>query len=214
MTKTKKLNTPSVVKTGGREREILRAAVKLFSEQGFHQTKIDDIASEANVSKGLIYLYFKDKHDVLFHALRHVLERYQIEASAQNVADGCPITGLRQTLAAYLRMISNHRNETLLAYRSTKDLRPDDRQKVKVLETRAFRVFRRYLEASIHQGLYKPVDIDTMTQQFLMFCHGWALKYWALKDRYEIEEYHREGEKILIDAFLTEAGWTKTRENQ
>ena len=75
MTKTKKLNTSSVVKTGGREREILRAAVKLFSEQGFHQTKIDDIASEANVSKGLIYLYFKDKHDVLFHALRHVLEQ-------------------------------------------------------------------------------------------------------------------------------------------
>ncbi len=44
---------------------ILRAAVKVFAEHGFHGSKVSQIAKEANVADGTIYLYFKNKDDIL-----------------------------------------------------------------------------------------------------------------------------------------------------
>jgi TetR/AcrR family fatty acid metabolism transcriptional regulator len=46
-------------------KRILEAAVKIFARQGFHQSTIAQIAKEAGVADGTIYLYFKNKDDIL-----------------------------------------------------------------------------------------------------------------------------------------------------
>ena len=51
-----------------RPREICTAALDVFSEKGFAAAKLDEIAQRAGVSKGTLYLYFKDKED-LFRAV-------------------------------------------------------------------------------------------------------------------------------------------------
>ncbi|MBS3808905.1 MAG: TetR/AcrR family transcriptional regulator [Desulfobacterales bacterium] len=45
--------------------QILNAAIKVFAEQGFHQATISQVAREAGVADGTIYLYFKSKADLL-----------------------------------------------------------------------------------------------------------------------------------------------------
>jgi TetR/AcrR family transcriptional regulator, cholesterol catabolism regulator len=64
---------------GERRAQILRAAIKLFSDTGFEPTTIQKIAKEAGVSIGLIYQYFGDKDDILFLSLKLVIENYQTE---------------------------------------------------------------------------------------------------------------------------------------
>ena len=51
-----------------RPSEICGAALDVFSEKGFAAAKLDEIARRAGVSKGTLYLYFKDKED-LFRAV-------------------------------------------------------------------------------------------------------------------------------------------------
>lgn len=48
----------------GKEEKILKAAEKVFAKKGFFPTRIDDIAEEAGVAKGTIYLYFPDKQSI------------------------------------------------------------------------------------------------------------------------------------------------------
>ena len=48
-----------------KRKQILRAAVTVFAERGFHRTRVSDIAKEAGVAYGLIYHYFESKDDVL-----------------------------------------------------------------------------------------------------------------------------------------------------
>lgn len=52
----------------GRRQQILAASKQLFSDRGFHQTTMEDIANAAELSPGTIYLYFKSK-DELFAEL-------------------------------------------------------------------------------------------------------------------------------------------------
>ena len=51
-----------------RPREICAAALEVFAEKGFAAAKLDEIAKRAGVSKGTLYLYFKDKEE-LFRAV-------------------------------------------------------------------------------------------------------------------------------------------------
>jgi len=51
-----------------RPREICAAALEVFAEKGFAAAKLDEIARRAGVSKGTLYLYFKDKEQ-LFRAV-------------------------------------------------------------------------------------------------------------------------------------------------
>jgi TetR/AcrR family transcriptional regulator, fatty acid metabolism regulator protein len=48
-----------------KRRQILDAAVRVFARQGFHQTRVSDIADEAGVAYGLVYHYFRSKDEVL-----------------------------------------------------------------------------------------------------------------------------------------------------
>jgi AcrR family transcriptional regulator len=55
------------------ETEILSAAVKIFSERGYHGTTLDDIAAAANISRRTFYSYFRSKDDLLRHIYRDVI---------------------------------------------------------------------------------------------------------------------------------------------
>ena len=58
---------------------ILEAAQQCFSELGFEAVSITQVAESAKVSDGLVYHYFKDKRDLLFHVLRAFYGRIVVD---------------------------------------------------------------------------------------------------------------------------------------
>ncbi len=52
-----------------RQQEILEAAKAVFFEKGIHRATMDDVAAQAEVSKGTVYLYFQSKESILAHLL-------------------------------------------------------------------------------------------------------------------------------------------------
>jgi len=71
---------------------ILEAAVKVFARQGFYQSTVAQIAKEAGVADGTIYLYFKNKDDILVqffsYRTKQVFDRFRAEVKkADNTLD-------------------------------------------------------------------------------------------------------------------------------
>ncbi|MEW6269650.1 MAG: helix-turn-helix domain-containing protein [Thermodesulfobacteriota bacterium] len=58
---------------------ILRAALELYAERGFHATQTPDIARRAGMSVGGLYRYFRDKRHVFLELVHHTLERNRRE---------------------------------------------------------------------------------------------------------------------------------------
>lgn len=56
-----------------RRQGILEAAAAVFAAEGFAATKLDDIAAQAGVAKGTIYLHFKDKQDLFEQMIREAV---------------------------------------------------------------------------------------------------------------------------------------------
>ena len=53
------------MKKTDKHQKILNAAIKVFGQKGFFNARISDIAKEADVADGTIYLYFNNKYDIL-----------------------------------------------------------------------------------------------------------------------------------------------------
>jgi TetR/AcrR family transcriptional regulator, fatty acid metabolism regulator protein len=76
-----------------KRRQILDAAVRVFARQGFHSTRVSDIADEAGVAYGLVYHYFDSKEQVLNELFS---ERWSLLLAAIDETEGAPA---RQRLA-------------------------------------------------------------------------------------------------------------------
>jgi AcrR family transcriptional regulator len=48
-----------------RRNQIIESAIKVFAREGFANTRMEDVASESGLSKGLLYWYFKNKEDII-----------------------------------------------------------------------------------------------------------------------------------------------------
>jgi AcrR family transcriptional regulator len=89
-----------------RRREILRAALACFSEDGFHQTGMADIVRRSGMSHGAVYGYFQSKDDII-EALAD--DRHQGEAILNSIAQqtGDPIEGLRALVHVYANALTD-----------------------------------------------------------------------------------------------------------
>ena len=90
-----------------REERILDAATTLLVRWGYRKTTIDDVAREAGVGKGTIYLHWKDKNDLFRAAIWREQQRYSEETMRRIAAD--PQGGLlhRITVHGMLAALSN-----------------------------------------------------------------------------------------------------------
>ncbi len=84
-----------------KRRRILDGALKAFAKKGFYNTKVSEIASEAGVADGTIYLYFKNKDDLLISLFEDRME-WIIErlSSEMEQTDG----GFAEKLALFIRL--------------------------------------------------------------------------------------------------------------
>ncbi len=89
---------------------ILEAAIKVFAEQGFYQSTVSQIAKEAGVADGTIYLYFKNKDDILIQFFRHKT-RQAFEGFKKAVEEGAhALEKLRNLIRVHLETFQEDRN--------------------------------------------------------------------------------------------------------
>jgi AcrR family transcriptional regulator len=79
---------------------ILDAARTIFSRKGYADTAVDDVAEEARIAKGTLYLYFKSKEELYLAALASDLRAMAAEARKEMDR----VIGLREKLRAFLRV--------------------------------------------------------------------------------------------------------------
>jgi AcrR family transcriptional regulator len=81
---------------------ILRAAKTVFSEKGYEGSSIADIARAADVSDGLVYRYFRNKRDLLYHVLRVFYERILVDLERHVMAETTFEAQLRELIRRHL----------------------------------------------------------------------------------------------------------------
>ncbi len=98
------------MKTPDKHAKIIRAATKVFAKKGFFNARISDIAKEAKVADGTIYLYFNNKYDMLLSVFEEKIGKLveQINSQIENEED--PRRMLELFIANHLREMKKNKN--------------------------------------------------------------------------------------------------------
>lgn len=84
--KSVRATTRKQILTSLRRAEIIEAALKVFARKGFHQARTEDVAVQAHIAKGTLYLYFESKDAIYDAALQHAVDQLT-ELSDKRVAE-------------------------------------------------------------------------------------------------------------------------------
>lgn len=94
-----------------RKSQILDAAISVFARLGFHQARMDDIAQEAGLSKGALYLYYKSKDTIIAAILKYIFTQemkvlHSFVATEQQGSVRAQLEQLTQQLAEAMHWMS------------------------------------------------------------------------------------------------------------
>ncbi len=91
-----------------KRRQILDTAIRVFARQGFHATRVSDIADEAGVAYGLVYHYFKSKDEVLNELFS---QRWSLLLAAIDEADGSDAAPRDKLAAVAAFIVESYRHD-------------------------------------------------------------------------------------------------------
>ncbi len=89
---------------------IIRAATKIFARKGFYQTKISEIAREADVADGTIYIYFENKDDILISLFEEQMQGVLDNMMARLSEYEDPTEKLAYFALTHLRLVEQNKD--------------------------------------------------------------------------------------------------------
>jgi AcrR family transcriptional regulator len=185
-------------------RRILEAAMAVFGRRGFSEARMDDVAVEAGVSKGGLYLHFKSKEE-LFDALVGFMVGVEMRKLERAMAAEGPVA---DRLAAFFHgyaedMASMEKLNPIIMEIYARAMRsgPVRAMVGRYLHSSGASVSR-FIASGIESGEFRPVDPDQTGLQIICLLEGLALLAAIDPEGVSLPDMADSGVRLLLDGLL------------
>jgi AcrR family transcriptional regulator len=174
-----------------RRDQMIKGAVTLFKQKGFHRTTTREIAKAAGFSIGTLYEYIRTKEDVLYlvcdSIYDHVSDRLQQELDHNQGT----LESLKLGIANFFQVMDEMQAEVLVMYQEVKSLSKDALPYVLKKEMEMVAMFENLLTRCVENG-----ELELTEKQVEMIAHNifvqgqmWGFRRWALRKLFTLDEY-------------------------
>jgi len=157
-------------------REILDAASRLFVEEGYQRVTMRRIAERIEYSPTTIYLYFKDKDELLRAVCEETFSQLAGKLERLQKASGTPLGKLREGLRTYVDFgLANPNQYTVTFLRQMPGERAEEGVAAGFEQSiggRAFDMLRQGVRACVESGDIRAANIDMTAQALWAGVHG------------------------------------------
>lgn len=174
-----------------RRTEMIKGAVTLFIEKGFHRTTTREIARAAGFSIGTLYEYIRTKEDVLYLVCDSIYDQVRERLQSDLNNNKGTIDSLRLAISHYFRVVDEMQDEVLVMYQEVKSLSRDALPYVLRKELEMVAMFETVIKRCVENK-----ELDLTEKQIKMIAHNifvqgqmWGFRRWALHKMYTLDEY-------------------------
>ena len=173
---------------------IIKAATKVFAKKGFYQAKVSEIAKEANVADGTIYIYFQNKDDILICLFEEQMKAVIDNMVSQISQEDDPVKKLERFALSHLKLVE--RNKSMAEI-----IQVEVRQSSKFMKEYKNEKFALYLDliADIirqgqEKGIFKKEVIPGVAKRAFFGALDEMSRFWVLSSRkqYDIDVAARQ----------------------
>jgi AcrR family transcriptional regulator len=134
---------------------ILSEATRLFAEQGFDATSVQDVVDAAGVTKGAFYYYFGSKNDLLYEIHQTFMAAAMVHVE-RTVASGlAPEEKLRAMIVALITDVATYQAGVTVFFREMHRLSPEHRKAIRAERKRYENYFRLVIETGQEEGCFR-----------------------------------------------------------
>ncbi|MEQ2528795.1 TetR/AcrR family transcriptional regulator [Robertmurraya yapensis] len=174
-----------------RRNQMIKGAVTLFKEKGFHRTTTREIAKAAGFSIGTLYEYIRTKEDVLYLVCDSIYDEVHNRLQRDIDTKRGTLEGLKAGIGNYFRVMDELQDEVLVMYQEAKSLSKDALPYVLQKE-----IAMALLIEDIIQGCVDNGELSLSTDQIKILSHNivvqgqmWGFRRWAIQKMYTLDEY-------------------------
>ncbi len=190
-----------------RRQQIIVAAKRVFSEKGFNKATMEDIAHEAELSPGTLYLYFKNKDELYaslsLRILHYLLIRLEHLNSNAHSDIESRISGLKEAMydvyefdpMILINMFHLQSSDTL------KNLTPELLSEIKNLSKRSLSEMAKLFQEGVQQGVFIDKHPMAIADTFWALFSGVILWETSKSIINEDKDYLRETLEIAFEIF-------------
>ncbi len=141
-----------------RREKILDAALRVFSSTPFAETTMDQVAAEAGVSKGCLYLYFRTKEELLHDLIRRYALLPELPELIESIRETPPALGVPTLVAEIWRRFRERKELAQVLVREIHSNPQRARLFTEQVGLRAYRLVAGYLGLWMDRGRLKRAD--------------------------------------------------------
>jgi TetR/AcrR family fatty acid metabolism transcriptional regulator len=164
-----------------RHERILDAATRVFAAKGYHGTLVDEIALEADTSKGGVYFHFPNKQAIflaLFDRLADIL-RDRVEAAVAKESQ--PIDRAEAALKVVLDTFASHRRLARLFMVEALGAGPEFNVRMLQIRSSFAELIKKHLDEGVAEGAIPPLDTATAASAWFGAVNEVVI-HWALAE--------------------------------
>lgn len=183
-----------------RRNQMIKGAVTLFKEKGFHRTTTREIAKSAGFSIGTLYEYIRTKEDVLYLVCDFIYDEVKDRLQKDEDMKKGNLASLKMTIAYFFRVMDDMQDEVLVMYQEVKSLSRDALPYVLNKEIEMVAMFEEPIKRCVENG-----ELSLSDQQISMMAHNifvqgqmWSFRRWALQKMFTLDEYIELQTELLL----------------
>ncbi|MCK1995694.1 TetR/AcrR family transcriptional regulator [Psychrobacillus psychrodurans] len=182
-----------------RREQMIRAAVTLFKEKGFHRATTREIAKEAGFSIGTLYEYIRTKEDVLYLVCDSIYNEVHNRLSQITLENGTA-EDLKTAIRHYYGVIDDMSDEFVVMYQESKSLPKGALEYVLAKELEMVEIFHKIIIGCIQARELELTDAQAHLYAHTLVVQGqmWAFRRWALRKEYTIDQFTELQIELLL----------------
>lgn len=182
-----------------RRNQMIKGAIQLFKQKGFHKTTTREIAKESGFSIGTLYEYIRTKEDVLFLVCDAIYE--QVRSRLEKVIDleYASLESLGRVMESYFQLMDEMQDEVVVMYQEVKSLNNDTKEYVLEKERDMVKLLEQVIVTCLP---HKIMEKDAMLLANNIFVQGqmWGFRRWMLQKEFTLKEYSERQITFLTKA--------------
>ncbi len=177
---------------------ILKAAMKVFSEKGFHEASVDDVANLAGVGKGTVYRNFPSKQDLFLALIEWGFNSLisEIVAKTKNIEDF--LKKIEIAIETYLVFFEHKRNFYRVLIQERSIFREKIERQFKKKYLAHLYLLEDYFKRGMKAGVFKKLDSQSASIALVGLINSLIYKWLISEKEYSI----KKEKKIIMATFF------------
>lgn len=163
-----------------RRKELVDKAALLFDRNGYHDTSMDDLATEVGLAKPSLYHYVSGKADILSQIHEEFIEQLISRQSERDARAMSAAEQLKEIMSDILELMETHRGHVRVFFEHHRDLPTATRRAVRDRRDHYERSVVQVIERGIDDGEFRATDARLVALTMFGMCN-WAYQWYSPK---------------------------------